>query len=124
MGNDFNDQTTTSLGGATGEIPTTIKFLSLALDKKFEANDRLAEERHTELLTAVNKMKSAVDKDCQLCKEDVQKKFGMLKLWFSLVENPKLMRFIIILILLVIVLAWRGGSDLFHEAKNMVLLTR
>jgi len=120
MGEDLEKQTVTALGTQTGEIPTTLRLLAIALDKTFEGingkfediNNKTA-ENHAEIMKAIEVNKTHIDSTCKLCRLDVDKKFDSLRILIFLNDNPKMFKLIAALIALVVILAGVGSERVF-----------
>jgi len=96
MSEDLEKQTVAALGSQTGEIPTTIKLLAMALDKTFLDMNARHEERHEQIINILTGHKTNIEKDCAICRKDVATKINALteevdKLkWVSFLStNPK-----------------------------------
>lgn len=96
MSEDLEKQTMAALGGATGEIPTTIKLLAIALDKTFMEMNVRHEARHDQIVNLLVGHKTNIEKDCGVCRRDVKDRLDILnervdKLkWITFIsENPK-----------------------------------
>ena len=96
MGEDLEKQTVAALGSQTGEIPTTIRLLAMALDKTFLDMNARHEERHDQIINLLVGHKTNIEKDCGICRRDVTSKIESInkeidKLrWISFIsENPK-----------------------------------
>jgi len=96
MSEDLEKQTMAALGGATGEIPTTIKLLAIALDKTFMEMNVKHEARHDQIVNLLIGHKTNIEKDFGVCRGDVKDRLNILnervdKLkWISFIsENPK-----------------------------------
>ena len=86
MGNkDLENTTNLALGGAKGQVPTTIKLLAMEIDRKFESIENRFDEkektdkiRHEEVLKAISDLK---------CSNDEKFKKLSVVMFFS--DNPK-----------------------------------
>lgn len=87
MGNELENTTKMALGGAKGQVPTTIKLLAMEIDRKFESIENRFDEkektdkvRHAEVLKAISDLK---------CSNDEKFKKLSVVMFFS--DNPKLL---------------------------------
>ena len=120
MSEDFEKQAGATLGGQTGEIPTTIKLLAIGLDKVFAEIKQETADNHKEILAAIAVNKQHIDRQCKQCKDESDKKFDSLRIWIFLSDNPKLFRLIAFLVIVIMILAGVGSKDVLTTITKVL----
>ena len=120
MSDEFEKTTKTILGNDESSYSKVVLNLAIGIDRVMTDMKLDAELRHSQTLKAISEMKTAVDKDCTLCRNDVKKNFNLLKPILSLADNPKLFKFILFLFGLVLIMAFRGGHDYFSDLSKLI----
>lgn len=128
---DLSNDINLLLANEDGIIPTSIKQLCMALDRYHDAKEKLEVQRHQDILesnaqimTAIGLSKTATNAECVKCRTEVDKKLDLFKTWVSLAENPKLLRFVVVLCILVVILAWKGGAMVFADIVKLASLIK